>query len=279
MEVFGPGEARGPGDGGIALHAAIDCRRTRKVFVASGRTSPARSSPGPAGRRGGHHGRAADLAAGRRTARRAGRAAARRRSGLRPAHGAPRRRALAAAVVAPDAASRHRVPRGGAPASRRRPRGRSGRAGGPAPCGSGSVGCAAVSPGRVVLGVLGVGRRRSRYPASLVARTRCGRRPAVAAAPRWPRLDPGGGRRRGSARCRRSRRSRCAGAALHPGHHGHRTAAVAAVAGDGRLRRARRRRVVFQTARPAGRAAAVRVADAGPGRPGHPARRCGSSPR
>jgi UDP-N-acetylmuramate--alanine ligase len=35
MEVFGPGEARGPGDGGIALHAAIDLPPERKVFVAS----------------------------------------------------------------------------------------------------------------------------------------------------------------------------------------------------------------------------------------------------
>ena len=35
MEVFGPGEARGPGDGGIVLHAAIDLPPERKVFVAS----------------------------------------------------------------------------------------------------------------------------------------------------------------------------------------------------------------------------------------------------
>ena len=34
MEVFGPGEARGPGDGGIALTAAVDLPPERKVFVA-----------------------------------------------------------------------------------------------------------------------------------------------------------------------------------------------------------------------------------------------------
>jgi UDP-N-acetylmuramate--alanine ligase len=35
MEVFGPGEARGPGDGGIALTAAIALPPEHKVFVAS----------------------------------------------------------------------------------------------------------------------------------------------------------------------------------------------------------------------------------------------------
>jgi UDP-N-acetylmuramate--alanine ligase len=35
MEVFGPGEARGPGDGGIALTAAVALPPERKVFVAS----------------------------------------------------------------------------------------------------------------------------------------------------------------------------------------------------------------------------------------------------
>jgi UDP-N-acetylmuramate--alanine ligase len=35
MEVFGPGEARGPGDGGIALTAEIALPPERKVFVAS----------------------------------------------------------------------------------------------------------------------------------------------------------------------------------------------------------------------------------------------------
>ncbi|HEX6871056.1 MAG TPA: UDP-N-acetylmuramate--L-alanine ligase [Micromonosporaceae bacterium] len=35
MEVFGPGELRGPGDGGIALTAAVDLPAARKVFVAS----------------------------------------------------------------------------------------------------------------------------------------------------------------------------------------------------------------------------------------------------
>ena len=35
MEVFGPGEVRGPGDGGVALTAAIDLPASRKVFVAS----------------------------------------------------------------------------------------------------------------------------------------------------------------------------------------------------------------------------------------------------
>jgi UDP-N-acetylmuramate--alanine ligase len=35
MEVFGPGEVRAPGEGGIALTAAIDLPAARKVFVAS----------------------------------------------------------------------------------------------------------------------------------------------------------------------------------------------------------------------------------------------------
>jgi UDP-N-acetylmuramate--alanine ligase len=35
LEVFGPGEARGPGDGGIALTAAVALPPDRKVFVAS----------------------------------------------------------------------------------------------------------------------------------------------------------------------------------------------------------------------------------------------------
>ncbi len=35
MEVFGPGETRGPGDGGIALTAAVGLPPERKVFVAS----------------------------------------------------------------------------------------------------------------------------------------------------------------------------------------------------------------------------------------------------
>jgi UDP-N-acetylmuramate--alanine ligase len=35
MEVFGPGEARGPGDGGIALTAAVPLPNERKAFVAS----------------------------------------------------------------------------------------------------------------------------------------------------------------------------------------------------------------------------------------------------
>jgi UDP-N-acetylmuramate--alanine ligase len=50
MEVFGPGETRGPGDGGIALHAAIDLPPERKVFVASWEDVPAevvaRARPG-----------------------------------------------------------------------------------------------------------------------------------------------------------------------------------------------------------------------------------------
>src|SRR5207247_2441126 len=33
MEVFGPGEVRGPGEGGIALTAAIDLPAPDKVFV------------------------------------------------------------------------------------------------------------------------------------------------------------------------------------------------------------------------------------------------------
>jgi UDP-N-acetylmuramate--alanine ligase len=35
MEVFGPGEARGPGDGGIALTAAVPMPNENKAFVAS----------------------------------------------------------------------------------------------------------------------------------------------------------------------------------------------------------------------------------------------------
>jgi len=35
MEVFGPGEARGPGDGGIALTAAVPLPHERRAFVAS----------------------------------------------------------------------------------------------------------------------------------------------------------------------------------------------------------------------------------------------------
>jgi UDP-N-acetylmuramate--alanine ligase len=35
MEVFGPGEVRGPGEGGVALTAAIDLPADRKVFVPS----------------------------------------------------------------------------------------------------------------------------------------------------------------------------------------------------------------------------------------------------
>jgi UDP-N-acetylmuramate--alanine ligase len=41
MEVFGPGEVRGPGDGGIALTAAIDLPAERKVFIASWEDIPA----------------------------------------------------------------------------------------------------------------------------------------------------------------------------------------------------------------------------------------------
>jgi UDP-N-acetylmuramate--alanine ligase len=50
MEVFGPGETRGPGDGGIALHAAVDLPAESKVFVASWEDVPAevvrRAGPG-----------------------------------------------------------------------------------------------------------------------------------------------------------------------------------------------------------------------------------------
>jgi len=35
LEVFGPGEARGPGDGGIALTAAVNLPPEHKVFVPS----------------------------------------------------------------------------------------------------------------------------------------------------------------------------------------------------------------------------------------------------
>jgi UDP-N-acetylmuramate--alanine ligase len=50
MEVFGPGEARGPGDGGIALTAAVPLPNEHKAFVASWEDVPAavleRSRPG-----------------------------------------------------------------------------------------------------------------------------------------------------------------------------------------------------------------------------------------
>ena len=50
MEVFGPGEVRGPGEGGVALTAAIDLSADRKVFVPSWADVPAevvrRSRPG-----------------------------------------------------------------------------------------------------------------------------------------------------------------------------------------------------------------------------------------
>ncbi|MFI5492045.1 UDP-N-acetylmuramate--L-alanine ligase [Actinoplanes sp. NPDC051859] len=50
MEVFGPGETRGPGEGGVALTAAIDLPAERKVFVPSWEDVPAevvrRSQPG-----------------------------------------------------------------------------------------------------------------------------------------------------------------------------------------------------------------------------------------
>jgi UDP-N-acetylmuramate--alanine ligase len=35
MEVFGPGEVRGPGEGGVALTAAMDLPADRKIFVPS----------------------------------------------------------------------------------------------------------------------------------------------------------------------------------------------------------------------------------------------------
>jgi UDP-N-acetylmuramate--alanine ligase len=50
MEVFGPGEARGPGDGGIALTAAVPLPNEHKAFVASWEEVPAavleRARPG-----------------------------------------------------------------------------------------------------------------------------------------------------------------------------------------------------------------------------------------
>jgi UDP-N-acetylmuramate--alanine ligase len=50
MEVFGPGEVRGPGEGGVALTAAIDLPADRKIFVPSWADVPAevvrRSRPG-----------------------------------------------------------------------------------------------------------------------------------------------------------------------------------------------------------------------------------------
>ncbi|MFI7543185.1 UDP-N-acetylmuramate--L-alanine ligase [Actinoplanes sp. NPDC049599] len=41
MEVFGPGEQRGPGEGGVALTAAIDLPASRKIFLPSWEDVPA----------------------------------------------------------------------------------------------------------------------------------------------------------------------------------------------------------------------------------------------
>jgi UDP-N-acetylmuramate--alanine ligase len=41
LEVFGPGEVREPGEGGVALTAAIDLSDDRKVFVPSWDDVPA----------------------------------------------------------------------------------------------------------------------------------------------------------------------------------------------------------------------------------------------
>jgi UDP-N-acetylmuramate--alanine ligase len=50
MEVFGPGEVRGPGEGGVALTAAVDLPSGAKVFVPDWEDVPAevvrRSRPG-----------------------------------------------------------------------------------------------------------------------------------------------------------------------------------------------------------------------------------------
>ncbi|GIE84922.1 UDP-N-acetylmuramate--L-alanine ligase [Actinoplanes regularis] len=50
MEVFGPGETRGPGEGGLALTAAVDVPADRKIFVPDWEDVPAevvrRSRPG-----------------------------------------------------------------------------------------------------------------------------------------------------------------------------------------------------------------------------------------
>ncbi len=50
LEVFGPGEERGPGEGGVALTAAVDLPAERKVFVPSWDDVPAevvrRARPG-----------------------------------------------------------------------------------------------------------------------------------------------------------------------------------------------------------------------------------------
>jgi UDP-N-acetylmuramate--alanine ligase len=50
MEVFGPGEQRGPGEGGVALTAAIDLPASHKIFMPSWEDVPAevlrRSRPG-----------------------------------------------------------------------------------------------------------------------------------------------------------------------------------------------------------------------------------------
>jgi UDP-N-acetylmuramate--alanine ligase len=50
MEVFGPGEVRAPGEGGVALTAAVDLPAAQKVFVSDWEDVPAevvrRSRPG-----------------------------------------------------------------------------------------------------------------------------------------------------------------------------------------------------------------------------------------
>ena len=48
MEVFGPGEVREPGEGGVALTAAVDLPAERKVFVPSWEDVPGEVvAPGP----------------------------------------------------------------------------------------------------------------------------------------------------------------------------------------------------------------------------------------
>ena len=48
LEVFGPGEIRGPGEGGVALTAAIDLPAARRCSCRRGTTWRPRWSAGPA---------------------------------------------------------------------------------------------------------------------------------------------------------------------------------------------------------------------------------------
>ena len=223
MEVFGPGEVREPGRGRRrADRGDRPAAPTSKVFVPSWEDVPAEVvRRARAGRRGGDHGRAADLADGRRAARRAarGRDAGRRwpgtaacgcRRSSRPVTRPARRGRRAGAGGAALAAG----PGGHATRCRRRCAGSC--------AGPGSGGCARRCPWAV-----GAGRARGGR--------RCSAWVVFGTAVLGVREVAGGRRRPGH------RRRRCAAAAAVPHRH---------AAGPGRPRRGRAR---GSAALPAGR--------------------------